>query len=78
MFTMQHYTALAKVIRQTRLDISSGKGSMTVAQIHDKLEAVGQLQMNLIGMLKKDNPKFQEFTFIGACSEHTPTNPGRR
>lgn len=76
MFTMQHYTALAKVIRQTRLDISSGKGSMTVAQIHDKLEAVGQLQMNLIGMLKKDNPKFQEFTFIGTCSEHSPA-PGR-
>ncbi len=72
MFRGQHYVALAKTIRQVRLNISANKAMVPPHQVVEKLEAIGQLQMALIELLKKDNPRFQEFTFIGECSEHKP------
>lgn len=71
-FTQKHYELLAGVIREARVEISSGKGSHTVEQIHDKLEGVAQLQLKLMKLLTKDNPKFKELIFIGAASEHAP------
>lgn len=78
MFTQQHYEALAKVLRETRLKLSGGHNSATVEQIHDKLTGVGEFQLALQALLKKDNPKFKELLFIGEASEHAPTKTAKR
>lgn len=71
MFTQQHYTALAQVIRETRQDPPH-----SAARVDDPAWTAGvqagisELQMRLMKMLAKDNPKFKELLFIAAASEH--------
>jgi vacuolar-type H+-ATPase subunit H len=66
MFTQQHYTAIAKVIRETRQQLTE-EHAPEVAK-----NAVSELQANLMKMLSKDNPKFKDLLFIAAASEHGP------
>jgi hypothetical protein len=80
MFSQQHYEALAKVLRETRQEITSAlpklKFSMGAGaaerETEIKHEAVNEFQFRLQALLKKDNPKFKELLFIGAASEHAP------
>jgi F0F1-type ATP synthase membrane subunit b/b' len=68
MFTQQHYAAIAKVIRETRQEITEdGSHNQNI-----KHEAISELQANLMKMLSKDNPKFKDLLFIAAASEHGP------
>lgn len=73
MFTQQHYTELAKIIKQTRKEVLDGTIPMHVD--HEDFLAVQEFTINefqsrLMKMLAKDNPKFKELLFIAAASEH--------
>jgi hypothetical protein len=76
MFTQQHYEALAKVLKETRIRISQTQTG-SVSSIHDMQLGVNEVQLTLMQMLKLDNPKFRELIFIGAASEHAP-DPKRK
>jgi len=70
MFTQQHYTALAKILKETRQQVTDENIGAGAKQI--KHEAISELQANLMKMLAKDNAKFKDLLFIAAASEHGP------
>lgn len=80
MFSQQHYKALAKVLKETRQQISAEKDNDQDALIQHnaKMEAIGEFQLRLMELLKRDNKKFKELLFIGAASEHSPETSARR
>lgn len=83
MFSQQHYEAIAKVLRETRIEISredvTPDGKQVDPILHGaKMDAIGALQLKLHTLFKKDNPKFKELLFIGVASEHAPAkHPAR-
>lgn len=70
MFTQQHYTALAQVIRETRQHITADGVDIPKNGGNLMKRGVDELQLRLMKMLAKDNPKFKELLFIAAASEH--------
>lgn len=71
MFTQQHYTALAQVIRETRQNRPHSAARTDSQEWSAGVETgINELQMRLMKMLAKDNPKFKELLFIAAASEH--------
>lgn len=70
MFTQQHYTALAQVIRETRQHITADGVDIPAGGANFMKRGVDELQLRLMKMLAKDNPKFKELLFIAAASEH--------
>lgn len=71
MFTQQHYTALAQVIRETRQNRPHSAARTDSQEWSAGVETgISELQMRLMKMLAKDNPKFKELLFIAAASEH--------
>lgn len=69
MFTQQHYTKIAEVIRQQRTRIDSDK-AMPHLDKEAEHHAISELQAALIKIFEKDNPKFQPFKFIEQASHH--------
>lgn len=69
MFTQQHYTALAKVLKETRLDVND-MHSADPNHVPSMKDGINEFQLRLMQMLSKDNPKFKELLFIAAASEH--------
>lgn len=71
MFTQQHYMALAQVIRETRQNRPHSAARTDSQEWSAGVETgINELQMRLMEMLAKDNPKFKELLFIAAASEH--------
>ncbi len=64
-FTQKHYIQLADVIHQERLKIKATRSPTMKVE----LETMGNFTAAMIAFFKKDNPKFNQFLFIEACSK---------
>jgi hypothetical protein len=76
-FTKTHYEKIADMIHKLRTEISAdatltnqipGDTGWLPSDIEAKLAVVNQFTVALKDLFKQDNPKFKEFTFIGACN----------
>jgi len=72
MFTQQHYEALAKLLKETRQHFTTQDAIAQPLKHQIEEAAIGEFQLRLQSLLKRDNPKFKELLFIGAASEHAP------
>lgn len=70
MFTQQHYVAMADLIHQRRVEVKQtwGASEPTQAEGVTRLDELAVMTLAMSKMFKQDNPKFKEFTFIGACN----------
>lgn len=76
MFSQQHYEALGKILKETRIELTTEANFGSGIPLDPKLaaaHALGKFQLKLQAFLKKDNPKFKELLFIGGASEHAPS-----
>lgn len=71
MFTQQHYTKLAELLKQQRAAVEAAPG---ISPTHkDAQHAVlNDFQLALMNFMEGDNPKFKKFRFIEAASNHAP------
>jgi hypothetical protein len=66
-FTQKHYEALADVIHEQRVEVKAAPAFTDAMQEHD-LQLINKITLKLCKVLKQDNPRFKEFTFIAACN----------
>jgi hypothetical protein len=66
-FTKKHYTKLAEALKRARQLTYADKHSDT----EQKLRGVNEAMCSLIVLFKRDNPNFDEFLFIRACTDDT-------
>ena len=68
MFTQKHYQVLANVIYQTRRNLDNP--DCFIGDKQSALQTMGEFTAELVKVLKKDNPKFNQFLFIeAACKD---------
>lgn len=73
MFTKQHYEQVAGMLNAQRRRIRSN-GLITDSDRQIELRALNDVVMGFVSVFKKDQPKFRELQFIGACDNDAPTD----
>jgi hypothetical protein len=71
MFSKQHYESVAQMLNRQRRTIRAN-GMITDADRQIELRALNDVVMGFVAMFKKDQAKFRELLFIGACDNDAP------
>ena len=66
MFSEQHYSAVAKIIKDARRE---ARMHPIGAEQNARLEQLEALELAFIDRFEADNPRFNKLLFIGACGE---------